>query len=100
DAHLDPSLVLARDLAFAEERQGLTDRQLAPPRLVDQAVELVADCGQLEPVQHGDQVIVLHHQRPPASRSYSISGRSSSGAASSGAGIVGGVAEDRKPTTP
>src|SRR5690349_13966174 len=45
DAHLDPALVLAGDLALAEQRERLADRQLAPSGLVDQAVELVADCG-------------------------------------------------------
>jgi len=55
--------------------------QLAPGRLVHLAVELIADRGQLEPVQHLDEVIVVHHHRPPTSRSYSSSGRSSSASA-------------------
>ena len=47
--HLDAPLVLAGDLALAEQRQRLAQGQLAPARLVQQAVELVADRGQLEP---------------------------------------------------
>src|SRR6516165_9805547 len=101
DAHLDAALVLAGDLPLAEQRERLTNGQLAPRRLVDQAVELIADRCQLEPVQHRDQMIVLHHQRPPTSPSYSSSGRSSSGAAmvSETAAISTG-ALGLEPTTP
>ena len=47
DAHLDPALVRAGDLALAEQREGLADRLLAPFGLIEQTVELVADGGQL-----------------------------------------------------
>ena len=48
EAHLDATLILAGDLALAEQGQGLADRQLAPARLVDQAVDLIADRRQLQ----------------------------------------------------
>src|SRR6516165_691822 len=101
DAHLDAALVLAGDLPLAEQRERLTNGQLAPRRLVDQAVELIADRCQLEPVQHRDQMIVLHHQRPPTSRSYSSSGRNSSLATiGSETGSVVRRAFAPEPTTP
>jgi hypothetical protein len=40
-------------------------RFFIPAGLVDQAVELVAQGGQLQPVQHGNQMIMLAHQKPP-----------------------------------
>jgi hypothetical protein len=71
DCHLDAPLVLAGNLALAQEGDGLAQRQLAPGCLVEQAVELVADRGQLQPGQHADQDVVIefHHQPPPTSRS-------------------------------
>jgi hypothetical protein len=42
----------------------------APACFIDQAVELITDRRQLEPVEHRDQMIVFHHQHPPTSSSY------------------------------
>ena len=69
---------LAGHLALDEEGQGLAQGQLAPRRLVQQAVELVADRGQLSRVSMWREgVVVDHHQPPPTSCSYSSRGRSS-----------------------
>lgn len=101
NAHLDPALVFAGDLAFAKQRQGLADRQLAARRLVDQTVELVADRCQLEPIEHRRQMIVVHHQCPPTKRSYSSSGRSNSGAPmASGSRMSSARGLAPEPTTP
>jgi hypothetical protein len=54
DAHLDPPLILTADLALAEQRERLSNGQLTPGCLVDQAVELITDRRQLEPVEHRD----------------------------------------------
>ena len=43
----------------------VADRQLPSSGLVDQAVELVAQRSQLQPAQHGDQMVVPTHQKPP-----------------------------------
>jgi hypothetical protein len=45
--HLDPPLVLAGDLAVAQQHQGLSQAQLLPAGLIQQAVELITDAGQL-----------------------------------------------------
>jgi hypothetical protein len=50
DRDPDAPAVLARDLKLDQEGQGLQGH-LAPRRLVDQAVELVANGGQLQPGQ-------------------------------------------------
>jgi hypothetical protein len=57
-----------RATARAQEGQRLPERHLVARRLVRQAVELVADGGQLEPRQHGQQGLVIdaHHQAPPS----------------------------------
>ena len=88
DRHLDPPLILAGDFPLAQERQRLAQRHIAPSRLVEQTVELVADRRQLQPRQHGEQGIMVdcHRQPPPASCSYSASGRSSAAASIAGAG--------------
>jgi hypothetical protein len=46
-------MILARDLALAQQDQRLTRRQVRARRLVEQAVELVADAGELQSRQHG-----------------------------------------------
>src|ERR1700756_1570257 len=46
--HLDAPFVLARDLALDQEGQRLTQGQLTSGRLVQQAVELVTDRGELQ----------------------------------------------------
>src|SRR5271169_5480822 len=81
--HLDAPLVLAGDLALDQEGQRLAQGQLALGRLVQQAVELVADRGELEPRQRAQQALVIdgHDQPPPATCSYSASGRNSAGCA-------------------
>jgi hypothetical protein len=45
--HLDAPLVLAGDLTFTQQHQGLTQVQLLPAGFIQQAVELVTDAGQL-----------------------------------------------------
>jgi hypothetical protein len=101
DAHLDAPLFLAPDLALAEQRQRLTNGQLASAGFIDQAVELIADRRQLEPVSIPIRWSCFHHQRPPTARSYSSRGRNSSLAPTvSEAGTVVSGAFDREPTTP
>src|SRR5690606_4296793 len=80
--HLDPALVLARDLALAEERQCLAEREIEAARLVEEPIELIANGGELQPRQHARERVddCFHHQLPPASCSYSTSGRRSAGA--------------------
>ncbi|MGY3362789.1 hypothetical protein ACVWZK_009452 [Bradyrhizobium sp. GM0.4] len=51
--HLDAAMILARDLALAQQDQRLTRRQVRARRLVEQAVELVANAGELQSRQHG-----------------------------------------------
>jgi hypothetical protein len=48
-----PAIILARDLALAQQDQRLTRRQVCARRLVEQAVELIADTGELQSRQHG-----------------------------------------------
>jgi hypothetical protein len=45
--HLDAPLVLAGDLALAQQYQGLAQAQLLAAGLIQQAIELVTDAGQL-----------------------------------------------------
>ena len=45
--HLDPPLVLAGNLALAQERQRLAQRQFLSGGFVQQAIQLVADRGEL-----------------------------------------------------
>src|SRR5579859_6844548 len=97
DAHLDPPLILARNLALAEQRHSLPDGELAAGGFVDQAVELVADRGEFETCQHGNERILVHHHLPPISCSYSRSGRNKAG---SGARAGATMAFERNPTTP
>ena len=65
--HLDPPLVLAGDLALAQEGERLAQRQLAPGRLVEQAVELVADRGQLAAGRASADERVVARRSSPAS---------------------------------
>ena len=58
EGHVDAALVAAGDLPFAEQRQRLADRQLPPAGFVDQAVELVAQDGQLQTVEQGREMVV------------------------------------------
>jgi hypothetical protein len=75
-----PSLIAASNLALAEQGQGVADCQLPAAGLIDQAVELVAQGGLLQPVQRGDQMIMVGHQKPPPiAASYSARGRSNIG---------------------
>jgi hypothetical protein len=93
----------AGDLALDEEGERLAQRHLAPCRLVEERIEPIADRGQLEPGQPGDERVVVdrHRQPPPTSRSYSAKGRRRSG--STGEAIPGseGCGAGRgPPTTP
>jgi hypothetical protein len=45
--HLDATLILAGDLALAQQRQGLARREIVPRRLIEQIVKLVADAAKL-----------------------------------------------------
>jgi hypothetical protein len=83
--HLDAAMVLAGDLALAQQRLRLARRQVRARRLVEQIVELVADAGELQPRQHFVEPVGRHvegsvrarHQKPPPiAASYSVSGRS------------------------
>src|SRR5215831_15349915 len=96
--HLDPPLVLAGDLALDQKGQRLAQAQLALGSLVQQTVELVADRGQLQPGQRVREagMVDAHDQPPPATRSYSASGRNSGGAVAGGTALVGGAT----PATP
>ena len=94
---VDPALVTPGDLALAKQRQCVADRQVVPARFIDQAVKLIAQGSQLETVQHGNQVIVVGHQKPPPiAASYSASGRSKADDAS--AAIASGSARIRVPS--
>ena len=75
--HLDPPFVAPADLALDEEGHGVAQAQLALGGFVEQAVELIADGGQLQPGQHvGERLAVgVHDQVPPAACSYSDRGR-------------------------
>ncbi|UGA48811.1 hypothetical protein HU230_0028095 [Bradyrhizobium quebecense] len=77
-------MILARDLTFAQQDQRLTRRQVRARRLVEQAVELIADAGELQSRQHGIERIgrcfgcllcARHQKLPPITASYSVSGR-------------------------
>jgi hypothetical protein len=77
EAHVDAPLIAPGNRALAEQRQSIPDRQFASAGLIDQTVELIAQHGQLQPVQHGDQMIVVTHQKPPPiAASDSANGRS------------------------
>ena len=83
EAHVNAALVASGDFALAEQRQRLADRQFTSACLVDQAVDLVTQGGELQSVQHGDQVIMVAHQkRPPIAASYSARGRNKPACAS------------------
>ena len=91
--HRDAALVPSGDLALDEEPQRLAQGHLRADHLIQQGIELVPDRGELEPVQHGYQDFVVdrgHHQPPPATASYSASGRSKAGSGvDAGASQVG-----------
>jgi len=82
--HRDAPLVLARDLALTKEGERLTQGELAPRRFVDEVVELIANGGELEARQPTGEGLMVdgHDQPPPATLSYSASGRSSAGVGS------------------
>ncbi len=90
--HLDAPFVAPADLALAQKGHRVAQAQLALGGFVEQAVELIADGGQLQPGQHvGERLAIgVHDQSPPAACSYSDRGRSSSGSATAGAGAVAG----------
>ena len=79
--HLDAPLVLAGNLALAEQDEGLAQAQLLPAGFVEQPIELIADGGELESREHIGQAIGsgMHQKPPPSSASYSPSERSSVG---------------------
>ena len=86
--HVDAAVILARDLAFAQEHQRLPRRQVCACRFVEKVVELIADAGELEPDEHlvepirryfGRFLGARHQKLPPTMASYSASGLSSAG---------------------
>jgi hypothetical protein len=88
ERHLDAPMIFPRDLAFAQHRQRLACRQVRAGGFVEQAVEPIADAGELQPHQHLVEPVGRHmrwflgagHQKlPPIAASYSASGRSSVG---------------------
>ena len=92
--HRDAPFITPCDLALAQQRQRLAQRQLAPGRLVQQAVQLVVDRGQVQPAEPAEQrgVVLAHDQPPPTACSYSASGRSSAGGSLTSAATVLGRA--------
>src|SRR5690606_15661636 len=107
--HVDAPVVLAGDLPLAQQRQRLARGEVGTAGLVEQAVELVADAGQLEPRQHGIERIehrggllcACHQKDPPAIASYSASGRRSAGKDCGGGSCVGSAcARTGWPPTP
>ena len=78
EAHVDAALILPGDLALAEERQRIAQGQLRAHGFVEEAAELIAHRRQLQPRQHPVEVVLrvcVHHHAPPATASYSASGR-------------------------
>src|SRR4051794_35593645 len=81
-------MILACDLALAQQDQRLTRRQVRARRLVEQAVELIADAGELQSRQHGIERIdrffhyllsPRHQKPPPTTASYSARERNNDG---------------------
>ena len=68
ESHVDAPLIPTADLPFAEQGQRLADRQLGPAGFVDEAVELVAQGGQLQAVEQGGEMIGSVHQKLPPAR--------------------------------
>lgn len=102
--HLDATLVLARDLRFAQQLHRVEQRELAPRGRVQQVIELIADRGQLQARQHARERFQIGsvglHQAPPVSVSYSCSGRSSAGDAAAATSTPCGFGRGSAPTTP
>jgi hypothetical protein len=77
EGHVDAPVVLAGDLALAQQRQGLARREVGPGGFVEQVIELVADAGQLQPGEHrvervehrGRGLGAGHQNAPPTSAS-------------------------------
>jgi hypothetical protein len=76
--HFDAPFILASDLALTHQDEDLAQGQVLPTCFVEEAVELIADCGQLQSRQHFGQAIGdgMHQKPPPSSASYSPSDRS------------------------
>src|SRR5512138_507555 len=106
-------MILALDLALAQQDQRLTRRQVGACRLVEQVVELVADAGELQSRQHGLEPIdwclgsllcARHQKLPPIAASYSARGRNNEGSGDD-PGTVAAAISDRqtaplRPATP
>nr|WP_311982477.1 hypothetical protein [Bradyrhizobium japonicum] len=105
-------MILARNLALAQQDQCLTRRQVRARRLVEQAVELIADPGALQSRQHGIERIgrcfhyllcPRHQKLPPTTASYSARGRNNDGG-EDGASTATAISARRiaplRPTTP
>ena len=90
--HVDAAGVLAGDLPLAQQGERLAHVEIGPVRLVEQAVELVADAGELQPAEHVGEPIGggLHQKPPPTSASYSASERNSTGARKAKPGTAAG----------
>ena len=96
--HGDPAFVAPSDFASYQERERFAQGHVRACGLVEQRIQLIADCRQLQPVQHGDEGLVIdcHHHAPPTTASYSASGRNSAGGATGGIVARAGAA----PTSP
>lgn len=68
EAHLDPPLILAGDLAFTQHGQRRANREFAALRFIKQAVELIPDGGQLQARQNPVEVVgkIGQHHQPHA----------------------------------
>src|SRR5262249_52185818 len=100
-------MILARDLALAQQDQRLTRRQVRARRLVEQVVELVADTGELQSRQHGVERIsrcfgcslcARHQKLPPTTASYSARGRNKEGGGDDPGTVVAAIS--RRQTAP
>src|SRR6185369_7376442 len=106
-------MILAGDLTLAQQGQRLARRQVGTRRLVEQAVEPVANAKELQSRQHGVEPInrclgrllcARHQKLPPIAASYSARGRSNEGggddAGTAGAAILARQTAPSRPATP
>src|SRR5689334_7230249 len=88
--HVNAAGVLAGDLPLTQEGERLAHVEIGAGCLVEQAVKLVADAGELQSAEHVGEPIGrdLHQKPPPTSASYSASERNSTGACKASLGVV------------
>src|SRR4051812_26788062 len=100
-----PILGQREDVPSGRSRVGRAADSRPSTRFLEQAVELVADRGQLQPREHPRRVVAVGaaHQPPPATASYSASGRSRSGPGGGAVAVPGAgprTTAGPKPATP